>query len=279
MVTSADHAFPYLEFRKRYSGARSSPVIWQWKTLAVRSGWGTAVYLQGSVVIVGGVIFAVCYREGHRDVLPGARRTTIRMRELTAGLARDGAVRSVLIAGLAMVSFQYTFSAQVLIFLRTHLGIPIITAGFIFAVAQGLGILGRVSLAWISDRLWPGRRLRSLQWTILACAVFLIPLMLLTRHSPPWVLLIICAFLGLLGVGWYPLYLIQVAEMAPQNAVASTVSFAMTLNQVAISAMPPIFGLIVGWSSYWVGWLVLVILMVLAAVQLRNVQGAAIRHE
>lgn len=237
-------------------------------TLAVRDGWRAAAYLQGAIVIAGGVVFAACYREKTRDTRQAARGATPQIRVLASRLARDRAVRPVLLAGLAMVSFQYTFSAQVLIYLRAHLGIPIVTAGFIFAVAQGLGILGRVSLAWISDRLWPGKRLRSLRWTMTACAASLVPLAFLTKGPPSWILLVICALLGLLGIGWYPLFLIEVAEMAPGNAVASTVSFAMTLNQIAISVMPPVFGLIVGWSNYRVGWLVLVILMVLAAAQL-----------
>jgi len=62
--------------------------------------------------------------------------------------------------------------------------------------------------------------------------------------------------------------------MSPQNTVASTVSFAMTLNQVAISATPPIFGLIVGWSGYQFGWLFLIVLLALAAAQLRRTPAA-----
>jgi len=243
--------------------------------LAVSGGWSASVCAQGGVVIAGGAVFAVLYREGLREAPGERKRETPRLRQLTVGLARDRAVRSVLIAGLAMVSFQYTFAAQILIFLRNHLGIPIISAGFVFAVAQGAGILGRVCLAWISDRLWPGRRLRSLQWVMLGAAVPLASLAFLSSGTPSWILLTICALLGLLGVGWYPLYLIEVAEMAPLHAVASTVSFAMTLNQVAIAAMPPIFGLIVGWSGYQAGWLFLLALMALAAVQLRRAQAAA----
>jgi MFS family permease len=237
-------------------------------TLALSSGWTAAVYVQGAVAIVGGVAFAAFYREGSGKI--GVERTKVKIGKLTAGLVRDPAVRSVLIAGLAMAALQYTFSAQILIFLRDHLRIPIVTAGFIFAVAQGAGIAGRIALAWISDHLWPGKRMRSLQWTALASAVPLIGLTFLTPSSPSWILLTTCVLLGMLGVGWYPLYLVQIAEMAPQNAVASTISFAITLNQIIAAAMPPIFGLIVGWSGYRIGWLLLVVVMLLAAVQLRS---------
>jgi len=85
----------------------------------------------------------------------------------------------------------------------------------------------------------------------------------------------IFAALGLFGIGWYPLWLVEVAEMAPQTAVASTVGFAMTSNMIAITLMPPIFGLVVDLSNYRAAWTLLVAILVLGAVQLR---GSATRR-
>lgn len=71
-------------------------------------------------------------------------------------------------------------------------------------------------------------------------------------------LIVLCAWLGFLGIGYYPLFLIQVAELAPQSAIASTVSVALTLNNVAVALGPPAFGLIVGLTgNYQLGWMVL----------------------
>jgi MFS family permease len=78
------------------------------------------------------------------------------------------------------------------------------------------------------------------------------------------------AVLGMAGIGWYPLWLLQVAEMAPKNAVASTVSFAMTVNLVAITLMPPVFGLVVDLVNYNAAWSVLVTILLLSAWQLRR---------
>src|SRR5213596_197178 len=54
---------------------------------------------------------------------------------------------------------------------------------------------------------------------------------------------------GFHGIAGRPLWLVEVAEMAPQTAVASTIGFAMTLNMIAITLMPPIFGLVVDSST------------------------------
>ncbi|OWW19066.1 MFS transporter [Noviherbaspirillum denitrificans] len=241
--------------------------------LAVRYGWQTAVYVQGVVGIAGGILFGLFHRDNVGDVAaPGA---SPRLRELVALLSKNPAFWPVLIAGVAMATFQYTFSAHVLLFLSRQLEIPIVTAAFIFAVAQGVGIAGRVSLAGISDRLWPGRRMRSLGWTMCACAAVVTVLMLLPVQPPMWLMVTLFAVLGLFGIGWYPLWLLQVAEMAPKTAMASTVSFAMTLNLVAISAMPPLFGLAVDLGGYRTAWTLLIALLVLGALQLKRVPRQA----
>ncbi|WP_035794148.1 MFS transporter [Kitasatospora mediocidica] len=241
--------------------------------LALRSDWTAAVALQGGVAVVGGVVFGALYREGGNAA--GARKAPVRIHRLAVGLVRDRVVRSLLIGGLALAALQYTFSAQILIFLNDQLKIPIVTAGYLFAVAQGAGILGRIGLAWISDHFWPGRRMRSLQWMLLVSAVPLAGLTLLTPGSPRWIVLALCTVLGLLSVGWYPLYLVQVADVAPQAAVASTISFAITLNQIIAAAMPPLFGLLVGWSGYPVSWSLLVAVLILTALQLGRTRAAA----
>jgi predicted MFS family arabinose efflux permease len=137
-------------------------------------------------------------------------------------------------------------------------------------VAQAVGIVGRISLAWMSDHFWPGKRLRSLSWTMAFCAAAVMGLMALPAQSPTWMILSVFVTLGLFGIGWYPLWLVEVAEMASPNAVAWTISFAMTLNLVAISVMPPVFGLLVDRSGYPLAWMSLVVLLVLAAFNLQR---------
>ena len=228
-----------------------------------------AVCIQGVIGIAGGLFFGIFHRDDLRSAANGVPNATIGIRKLIPMLVRDAALRPVLIAGIAMVSFQYTFSTYVLIFFTSRLHIPIVTAGLIFALSQSIGIVGRISLAWISDSLWPTQRLRSLGWTMLICAATLLVFMSLHPQSPMWLLLIIAVVLGLFGIGWYPLYLVQVAEMAPPTALASTVSFAMTLNQISISLMPPLFGLVADLFGYQVAWASLVLMLIAAAVQLQ----------
>lgn len=237
--------------------------------VAVQYGWKNAVYLQGLIGIVGGILFGLFHRDDIGDRATSGPSQT--MRELIGLLSKNPMFWPVLTAGIIMATFQYTFSTHVLLFLSQHLEIPIVTGAFIFAVAQGIGIVGRVTLAGISDRLWPGKRIRSLLWIMLACPPLVGVFMLLPAQPPLALMLGLFAALGLLCIGWYPLWLLQVAEMAPKTAMASTVSFAMTLNLVAISLMPPVFGLTVDLWGYNAAWALMIVLLLFGAQQLREI--------
>ncbi|MFI6685548.1 MFS transporter [Streptomyces sp. NPDC050485] len=244
-------------------------------TLALHHGWKAAAVVQGTAGVLGGIVFAVFYRRAGDTA--SARKTSVNLGALIAGLVKDRVVRSLLFSGLALAAFQYVFSAQILIFLTDHLHIPIVTAGFMYSVAQAAGIGGRIGLAWISDHFWPGRRMRSLKWVLAFSALPVAALTMLTPGSPRVLSYGLCVLLGLLSVGWYPLYLVQIADIAANQAVASTISFAITLNQIIAAAMPPLFGLLVGTTGYTASWLLLVAVLLVTAVQLHRTQPTAPR--
>jgi len=66
------------------------------------------------------------------------------------------------------------------------------------------------------------------------------------------------------------LWLVEVAEMAPSSAVTSTIGFAMTLNLVGMTVVPPVFGLVVDLWNYQAAWTLVAVMLSLAAVQLRQ---------
>jgi sugar phosphate permease len=227
--------------------------------LAIRFGWSAGVLAQGVVAIAGGMIFWLFYRDrSQQQQADSVHVAAPTLRALLRLIIKHTTLRSLMIAGTAMVALQYTFLAHVVLYLTNQLQIPLIDAEFLLALVQTTGIIGRAFLTWLTDKIWPDQRLRTLKWTMLACVAGLIILSWLPAHPPTWLLFVLCAWLGFLGIGYYPLFLIQVAELAPQSAIASTVSVAITLNNVAVALGPPAFGLIVGLTgSYQLGWMVL----------------------
>ncbi len=243
--------------------------------LADARGWQVALVAQGVVGVLGGLLFALVYREDRATSVTAPASAPPGLRQLIGTLSRYSALWPVMLAGVAMVTFQYTFATHVLTFLSARFGLTVIVAAMVYSVSQWVGIAGRIGLAWASDRLWPNRRVRSLAWTMVASAVALVALISVPAATPTWLLVCLFVVIGLFGVGWYPLYLLQVAEMAPKTAVASTISFSMTLNMVAITVMPPVFGLIVDASGFQAAWWVLVVLLVMSVVNLGRGAGRA----
>ena len=70
--------------------------------------------------------------------------------------------------------------------------------------------------------------------------------------------------LGVFGIGWFPLYILQVAESAPKGSVA----FATTLCMVVMALGPFAFGLVVDLAGYAPAWALLIAPVVVTALPL-----------
>lgn len=78
----------------------------------------------------------------------------------------------------------------------------------------------------------------------------------------------VSALLGFFSIGWFSLFIAEVAESASEESVGMTVSFALTLNQIAIIVAPVLFGYIVDEKGYTYAWLCIVVLLNISAVGL-----------
>lgn len=242
--------------------------------MAQQGGWQAALLAQGAVGLAGGLVFLLLYRNAETAPAQAVARPPTPL-QLVRDVARYQALWPVMLAGVAMVTYQYTFATHVLSFLHQRFGMTVVAAGLLYSVSQWFGIAGRVGLAWVSDHFWPNHRMRSLVLTMALCVIATLALALLPAQTPTWALGALFVVIGIFGVGWYPLYLLQVAEMAPPAAMASTISFSMTLNMAAIAVIPPLFGLIVDASGYTLAWTTLVCGVLAALLNLRRGSGRA----
>lgn len=242
--------------------------------MAQQGGWQSALLAQGAVGIAGGLLFMLLYRNAEGSAAQAVTPPPTPL-QLVRDVARYQALWPVMLAGVAMVTYQYTFATHVLSFLHQRFGMTVVAAGLLYSISQWFGIAGRVGLAWVSDHFWPNRRMRSLVFTMAVCVIATLVLALLPAQAPDWLLAALFIVVGVFGVGWYPLYLLQVAEMAPPAAMASTISFSMTLNMAAIAVIPPLFGLVVDVSGYTLAWVTLASGVVVALLNLRRGSGRA----
>ena len=242
--------------------------------LALSQGWQMALRAQAFVGIIGGIAFLVLYR-GSETRASGPATSPPNPIQLVRDVSAYKELWPVMLAGVAMVTFQYTFATHVLTFLMKRFGMTVVTAALLYSVSQWVGIAGRIGLAWISDHLWPNCRMRTLVVTMITCVATTLTMICLPQTTPPWVIALLFIVVGVFGIGWYPLYLLQVAEMAPKAAMASTISFSMTLNMAAIAIVPPLFGLVVDMAGYSWAWCGLAAILTLAIVNLKRGSASA----
>ena len=236
--------------------------------LAVSFGWRAVALLQGSIGVIGALAFLTLHRDRELANERGSGGR-ISFPKLIKIINRKPGFKTTLAAGAVMAGFQYTFSTFVLVYLTVIVETELLTASALFALTQIVGAVGRVTLVSISDRIWPGQRARTLRWLMIACAALVLSLLALPTGASTIFLVPLLGAFGLVGFGWYPVWLLQVGENAPRDAVAATVGFAMTFNLVIITVSPPLFGLLADVGGYALAWLMIAAALIVSGVALR----------
>ncbi|WP_436865605.1 MFS transporter [Bacillus fungorum] len=227
------------------------------------------------ICIIGGLLFLLFYKESY--VQEEARKEHIKIAfwtELKVVICKKE-LYPIYITGICMISLQMVLVGHCMKFLAGEQSITSIIAGTVFSVMFFSGMIGRIVLAAISDVFYKGNR--RIPLFIAVCAsIGLILLLVMSIHTiTSGVLYGISALLGFFSMGWFSLFIAEVAELAREESVGITVSLALTLNQIAIIIAPVLFGYIVDEKGYTYAWLCIVVLLSISAVSLsRNLPGS-----
>lgn len=234
--------------------------------MAVHYGWHAAAWLCAGVSVAGAALFWGLYREGS-DVAAKTERP-LPLAKLSRIVGQNPGFWPVLRLGIAMSAFQFTLTAHVIGFMADGLGLGLFVASSMFAATQLAGIPGRILLPWISDHFRPGRRGQSFGRVSIIAAAAAAALAVLPIGTPPPVTLIVLIILGIFGIGWFPLYLLEIAESAPKGSIASTIAFASTICLGVMAIGPYIFGLLVDHFGYGAAWSTLIVPVIVTALPL-----------
>lgn len=233
---------------------------------AVHYGWHMAAWIGAGVSLFGAILFWGLYREG--DKVASKSVPPLPLKTLVQTVGKEENFWPVLRLGIAMSAFQFTFTAHVISYLVDHFNLSIVVASSVFAATQLAGIPGRILLPWLSDYYRPSHRMHTLGVVSLVAAAIAILLAILPANTPLPIILSVLAVLGFFGIGWFPLYLLEIAEAAPKSSIASTVAFASTLCLAVMALGPYIFGLIAGNFGYEFAWAALILPVLITAWQL-----------
>ncbi|MGQ5720689.1 MFS transporter [Pseudochrobactrum asaccharolyticum] len=233
---------------------------------AVHYGWHSAAWVGAGVSIFGALLFWGLYREP--DSIAAKTAAPLPLKILMRTVGEEKNFWPVLRLGIAMSAFQFTFTAHMISYLTDHFRIDIVLAALLFALTQFAGIPGRVLLPWLSDYYRPAKRAHSLAFISLIAVGTTVLLTLLPATMSMTAILVLLILLGFFGIGWFPLYLLEIAEAAPKSSIASTVAFASTICLAVMALGPYLFGLMADWFGYQAAWFSLIAPVLITAGQL-----------
>jgi MFS family permease len=230
-------------------GALASALL---PTITVLMGWRIAFLLGAAVTLCGGLLFFRIY-ESPQGTGPATVRPPLSLLALQALLLRP-AMRRAVWCGAGLIAVQYAILVHFTMTLRDLHQIDIFTGTRFLFAAQVCGVVGRIALAAWSDSTTRGRFF-PVDASIVALLLGVSSLLVMPTESSASGFWILSAWLGFFGFGWYGPWVACVSEAAPAGSVGLSLGVTMTVNQMVIVVVPPLFGALHDWTgSYIPAW-------------------------
>jgi len=204
------------------------------------------------------------YRDPAVSVSP---RSLVRIDNLTqplTALAQDAELRRVALVGAIFAVGQGAWLTFLVTIGVGGLGLDHATAGLLFAIMQATGVIGRMLLGWIADRLGSGRV--TLQIVAVTSALSTLALAV---AAPEWHFGLLCALAGIAGVtvsSWNGVQIAEIARLAPQGKLAEASAGATIVIFIGYIAGPVIFSLVLTATGRYDAACVVIALITISAL-------------
>lgn len=229
--------------------------------------WRAAFFLGAAVVLVGSFVFVALYTAPAGSAGDAPQSRPARTLAYLLSTLRHPWMRGVAVSGTTLVGAQYAILTYFMLSLRDQQSIPLVEGAWLMFVTQLCGVAGRVLLGAWSDRSGTSR-FRLVVASMLAVAAGFIVLVSLPAQVPVPVLVVVAAWLGFWGLGWYGPWVAFVADVSPRESVGLALGNAMAINQVSIMGAPLLLGILHdvagGYGAVWLCMAALLAAAVLA---------------
>ncbi len=237
----------------------------------------TSVHItQGLVAIGGGLLFLLLYQEPKQRVTVAAN--PVSFKEKLHAIKNNRALYPIYFVGIVMMSLQMVIIAHLMSYLHQEGGYSLTEAGKYLSIILLGGMVGRIVLAWISDRYFSQKRESLLVLVMVATFIMIgcLPFVMSAKS----LMIIFCSILGFFALGWYSLYITCVTEQSDSQSVGLTVSAALTINQFFIVLAPTCYGLLVAlFSSYQLAMDLIAVMVVIGAFNLYRTTNSSLTPE
>lgn len=225
--------------------------------IAVSAGWRWGMIFAATVCISLGVAGWALYREKQNiPEVDGTARQWWDFRKDFGVLLHN---RDFLLISFLQGVFNigmFVIQTYTVLYLVESLGFSTIFAGFVSAMTQFSGILGRLFWGVMSDFLFAGKRVPVLQIAGLTTAGSLFGFALINGTTPSWIIWVISSIAGMGCLGFSGTSILLRAELAGKNLAATSTGLGMSISAWGVLVGPLVFGFIVDVTlSYRVAWI------------------------
>ena len=169
----------------------------------------------------------------------------------------NGILRWLALSSLVYSAVQLCLTSFLVTYLVREIGLELVLAGTILAVANTAGAAGRLAWGWLADRLRSGTAALILNGSLsIAGAAATASI---AADWPVWAIAAASALFGFCAVGWNGVFMAVIVRQSKPEAVALATGGSLTVTYVGITIGPAAFALAhdAGGMSYAEGYALL----------------------
>ena len=230
-------------------------------TVAIIFGWHYAFVFLGILAVLIGTTSFILYRDPPVSTSSPLEASAFAVEDMAPpvkqsqfAVLKKRDLWLVAVAGFTLLITEFAVIAHLVLYLTEEILLSATTAGFVLAVVEAGGILGKPGGGFLSDRVFGSRRNVYILWGAIASAMSL--MLALWGSGLSWVLYPVLFILGVTSIGWGGVHLTLIAELAGKERAGTATGAVLAVTGGGGVLGPIIFGYIVDTTgTYQLAWL------------------------
>ncbi len=230
--------------------------------LALGLGWRAALVASAVLIAAGALASLVVYRDPPGAGLPP---TTPGTRAAVASVLTSRDLWLLAVATAVFAAMQTVWMSYLVLYLQGTVGLSLLAASRLLALAQLGGMGGRVLFGMLSDRLFAGRRRLPLVLAGVSSAACTLAIASIGAGASTVGLSVLAFLFGVVGIGWNGVQHTWMAELAGPRAAGTAVGLGLGVSSAGVTLGPLVFGYFVQRAGgFHAPWLALALSMAVA---------------
>ena len=231
--------------------------------LAVAAFWQAGFLVASVLAVVVALAFFLLYDgggDGSGGTVPEFRR-----------LASNSPYRALTAAGVFLGAALFTTTGYTILYIEESVGASVVFGGYVFALVQLFGSVGRVLTGWLADVLPGEPRLRITTILIGQTVASAILFVVVSVTTTPLASAVAFSALGFFVLGNTGIYYSCMATLVPVEEMGGATAGGQLALITGALVAPPVFGRLADVFGYRASWLFLAAGSAIAAVLLVGV--------